>query len=53
MSFAMCMDGGMLIGILLTFLAIGAVCVTPIIFALVAFVRWADARHNRLAANAR
>ena len=51
MYLAMCADTGMLVGILIFFLVVGAVCITPVILALAAFVKWADARQKRLAAD--
>lgn len=53
MSFAMCFDTSMLVGLLFFVLLTGAAAVTPFVFALVALVRWADARQRRLAANER
>ena len=53
MSIAMCMDDRMLIGILALFLAIGGACLASAIFATIGLAKWAAARHNRLAANAR
>lgn len=50
MLLAMCMDGGMLIGLLFFLLIAGAVVMTPFILALVALSRWADARRRRVAA---
>jgi hypothetical protein len=50
MPFAMCADTGMLVGILFIYPLVGAVCLAPFIFALAAFVRWADARQKRPAA---
>jgi hypothetical protein len=49
----MCLDGKMLIYILIYFLVMGAIILTPIICVLAAFVRWADARQKRLAARER
>ena len=49
----MCLDGEMLIYILISFLLLGVIVLTPIICVLVAFARWADARQKRLAASER
>jgi uncharacterized iron-regulated membrane protein len=47
---AMCFDEGMLISMLLGLLVLGVLCCTPVVFAFVALVRWADARQKRTAA---
>lgn len=53
MYLALCADTRMLVGVLLTLLALGAVGMAAIIFALVAIARWADRRQTRLAVNER
>ena len=50
MYLAMCADTGMLIGILLYALMLGALICAPFIFASVVFLKWADARQKRKAA---
>ena len=50
MYLAMCMDGGMLLSFLLFLLILGVICGTPLVLALIAFVRWANARQKRMAA---
>ena len=49
MSFAMCFDTSVLVGLLFIVLITGVAAVTPFVFALVAFVRWADARQRKSA----
>ena len=46
MPLMICADTGMLIGLLLFLLLVGAVCAAPFIFAFIALLRWADARQK-------
>lgn len=50
MYLAMCMDGSMMLSFLLFLLILGVVCGTPIVLALIVFVRCANARQKRMAA---
>jgi hypothetical protein len=53
MSFAMCMGDEILFAARVFLVSFGGACLAGAIFATAGLAKWAAARHNRLAANAR
>jgi hypothetical protein len=53
MTFAMCFDTGMLVGVLFFLLLVVVVVGTSIVFVAVTLLKWADVWRGRLAANER
>lgn len=57
MSFAMCVPDGLFIILTLLLVVIGCACLAAVLavafYTTIGLAKWAAARHNRLAANAR
>lgn len=50
MYLAICFDTSMLIGMMVGLLVLGALGCAPLIYGVVALLKWAEARQKRLAA---